>query len=789
MIRKCRKNKFFRRQAEKYESESMLLSEQTKAGQKTPYQYAYPIVLCLLWCVGILPSSLGAACAPAFYGYQFLDPSLAAYDSQLEPFYAYFRAYYPETGQSEATYSKTDNLQEWYERYCEAVRIEDLERTIYGNSTNDLQRLLGLIVDPEKKTSSLPDGLRNNSFIRHLMTYRCTEVVKYLLFAKAVEPHVGSLSASTQSQQRRVNMERLLDQGIDQFRTTRSHYLRLRYAYQLLRLAHYLGEHAYVLELYDYLSPKIEADPSLIYYWMEGHRAGALQALGRYPEAAYLYSRIFANCRSRRESAYQSFRIRNDAEWQQTSNLCANDRERATLHVLRAWNSRAIVLEEMQSIYLLAPRHPALEPLLMRELRELEADLLGLDFNPEKRANAQRGRPRPGAAQRLIELQAFVNKVVDTGNTRSPQLWQLARGVIEMLGGDYFYARRSLAKAQTGTNDSIRQQAALFLKITDLLALNRTNDSIEEQYYNLLRDEDLRQQYPDLSALVNDKLETVYYQTGHRGKAGLLQYGFDAIQKNPDLSLVTELKNMGDSLLGNQFDKILLAERIGPDALDDINDLLGMYYLQRGQWEAALEVFKRIPAARRDAYGRFRPFAKQFHDRVNFRPSAAKTDYNKVELLEQLISLENTARSSLNDTIACQHYFNIGLAHYNMSYYSYNWHFADAFRSGKSAAQAARKYYPDWVIPHPAAPFGNRENFNMDRARYYFERALSRAPSREAAAEIIYYCAKTERNQNYAAARSRSYGYFNLLKSDYTTTRYYAKVVEECRTFAWFVGR
>lgn len=746
--------------------------------------------LFLLILFALLPAFLVAECAPSFYGYQFLDPTLVEYNSQLSPYYVHFRKYYPEVQQQQSDYQKQDNLAEWYERYCEQVELKDMEFVIYGNSERSLRSLLGIMGEAKSSKRNLTNDLSGNSFFVHLMQYKCTDVVEYLLYAKAVEPHVTrSAGAFERTQTRRVAMESLIEDGLEKFRRTESHYVRLRYAYQLVRLAHYLGEHAYVLELYDYLMPKIQANPSIIYHWLEGHRAGALQALGNLPQSAYLYSRIFAQCRSKRESAYHSFRIRTDAEWQATSNLCANDQERATLHVLRAQNSRAVVLEEMGSIYLLDPDNLALEPLLMREMKELEADLLGLDFNPKKHDNVRANRPRPGAARRLIDLQAFVNKVVTNNDARSPELWLLARGVLEMLAGDYFYARRSLAQLRTSKDDSLRQQVRIFSEVTNVLALNRITDSVEQYYYDLLADEELRTAYPALRPLVNDKLEAVYYATGRKGKAGLMQYGFDAIVKNPELETITELKNMGDSLLGNQFDRILLAERIGENAQDDINDLLGTYYLQRGQWESALEVFKRIPAARRDAYGRFSPFAKQFRDKVNFVPSATKGDYNKVELLERLIELETEARSSLNDTIATQNYFNIGLAHYNMSYYSYMWHFADGFRSGSSGLRAATTRNSDWTFPHAEAPFGNRENFNMDRARYYFERALSRAPFREAAAEATYYSAKTERNQNYAAGRARSFGYFRSLRDNYADTKFYRRVVDECRTFAWYTGR
>jgi tetratricopeptide (TPR) repeat protein len=289
---------------------------------------------------------------------------------------------------------------------------------------------------------------------------------------------------------------------------------------------------------------------------------------------------------------------------------------------------------------------------------------------------------------------------------------------------------------------------------------------------------------------VNDKLKAVYLANGREGKAALLQYGFDAIQKNPAISKVKEMEMMADSLLGNRFDKALLADRVGPNPIDDINDLLGTYYLQKGQWETALEVFQRVPAARRDGYGTYSPFSKQFNDRVQFRPSAALSRYNKVELLERLLELEDQARRTTNDTIAARNFFNIGLAHYSMSYYGYNWHMADYFRSGSSGSLAVRRRTTDWVFPHVNAPLGNRENMSMDRAAYYFERALERAPGRESAAEAAFFAAKCQRNMHYAAGSPgpRPFTYFRLLKEVYFDTKFYQMAVEECRTFAWYAG-
>ena len=742
----------------------------------------------------LLPALVTANCTPAFRGYRFLNPDVLEYDSRLGPFYRAFTSRYGDPEKLEREARKRDNLTEWYERYCEQVEITDLEQLIYGNTITQLRDVLRLLDRKDATSSGLKANLRRNSFARHLVDYRCTEVVTYLLFAKRTEPYVISRGNGFRVPQTdRAAMERLIDEGLDVFKTTESHYVRLRYAYQLIRMAHYLKEYDYVLKLYDYLMPKVEANPSLVYDWIEGHRAGALQARGDYATSAYIFSRVFERCPSKRESAYASFVIKTDAQWQAASNLCANDHERAMLHVMRAQNRRAVVLEELENIYALDPANTALEPLVMRELLELEKDLLGEDFNPFAEENRKyNNRPRRTTADRLIRLQAFVNKVVVEKKSANPKLWLLAEATLEMLAGDYFYARQTFSRlARERPRDTMADQLSILREVTNVLALNRINDSVELYYFDLLADVERRERYPDLRPLVNDKMEAVYRANGREGKAALLQYGFDAIQKNPAINMVKELEAMTDSLLGNRFDKALLADRVGPNPIDDINDLLGTFYLQKGQWETALEVFQRVPAARRDSYGVYAPFSKQLNDRVQYRPSAAVTRYNKVQLLERLLELEDQARRTTNDTIAARNFFNIGLAHYSMSYYGYNWRMGDYFRSGSSGARAARRRTTDWIFPHVSAPLGNRENMSMDRASYYFERALERAPGREAAAEAAFFAAKCQRNMHYASGSpgQRPFTYFRLLKDVYYDTDFYQKAIAECRTFAWFVGR
>ena len=742
----------------------------------------------LCFALGLLLCTRGPAQCPVplSHTYRFLNPRVVDYDSQLAPFFLHFGAAYREQLAQPAELQRTENVAEWQERFCDQAPAGDIEAVVYGNTLNLLQRLRQLVDVKGATGTDLPAGWQMNAFARHLLQAKCTEVIDYLIFAKQCEPHVTRPeTAFAEQQPARAEMEALIERGLEAFPNTESHYVRLRYAYQLVRLAHYLKEYAYVLELYGYLMPKVDADPSLIYDWVEGHRAGALQSLGNYAESAYLFSRIFERSASKRESAYNSFVIQTDEQWREALLLCQNDHERAMLHVLRAHNGRAVVVEELRDIYAYEPTNRALELLTMRELQELERELLG--------ENLRSAAAREGTKQRLIELQAFVNRVVEEGKSEHPDFWLLARGVLELLAGDYFFAQETFASLADHTeSDTIRQQVAILADVGEVLALSRVTDSVELHYYELLSDGDLRTRYPAFRTLINDKLELVYRRTGRTAKADLLRYGFDALRKNPSIDALRALDRMADPLNRNRFDRALLADRAGPHALDDINNLLGNDFLQRGQWKAALELYRRIPAERIDDYGRFAPFERQFADRVSYVPPAAATTYNKVELLARLDELEEQADRTTNDTLAARNYFNIGLALYNLSYFSYNWSFADAFRSGTSAVRAAASATPTDVFPHANAPLGNREHLSMDQPRYYFERAMRRAPDKEAAALAAYYAAKTERNEYYARGRpggSRPFTYFRLLRENYANTEFYERVVEECKTFAWFVGR
>jgi len=186
------------------------------------------------------------------------------------------------------------------------------------------------------------------------------ETIDYLIYAKNCEPNVVALDAWNEDTHDYAAMEDLLNEGLKRFKKTKSNFLKLRYAYQIIRLAHYKKEYSRVLELHAFLMPKIDEVTinelrSLVYYWIVGHKAGALLKLGDRTEAAYLYSRIFAECPSKRESAFRSFSIKFQAEWDEVLKRCASDKERSVIYALRANGADSQAIYDMETIYDLYP--------------------------------------------------------------------------------------------------------------------------------------------------------------------------------------------------------------------------------------------------------------------------------------------------------------------------------------------------------------------------------------------------------------------------------------------------
>lgn len=739
----------------------------------------------------ILPFQISKGCGPyhlTFEGYTFLNPNIVDNNATFAPYFLKFNDLYKSPDSLEYI-QQDENLQEWNERFCNLYQIKDIRNVIYKATVNDIKQLRNA---SNNKKARLPRRLRNNNFAHHLRDEKCSEVMEYLIYAKQCERHVTVGVGWSAPERDVVEMQKMIVRGKHAFVETESHYVRLRYAYQVIRLAHYSKAYNEVLNLINELMPKVHANPSLLDYWIMGHKAGALLRIGERVEAAYLYSLIFANCLSKRQSAYQSFSIKSNEEWDQLVLKCKSDEERAMLYTIRANHDDSRVIFEMEKIYEYDPKNENLELLLVKEIVKLEKDFLGKDFNNNKKRNKRYFKiPRKKSEKYLKQTTEFVTKCVKEKKVINLDLWRIAEGYLTFLGGDYAGADQIFTRLRNsmGSENEVMvnqlEVAQLALKIAQYNYPISTKD--ENEIGNIIRNNSNYWNYKDFPNYINDKLVDLYIKSGEKGKAFRLHHTLDALKMNPDMSMIEDLLRICEKENKSNLEEVLVKK----DGLSTIkNDLLllkGILFFNNGKIEAAAETFRKIPRNFRDQEPKFNPFHEHIIDCVHC-PMTDTTMYDRVGIIEELLRLEYQGRAHLES--GASSFYQLGNAYYNMTYYGDSWYVTDLFRSGGNWGYVNKDNR--YLINE--SELGNIENKKMNQARKYYEKALDLAKNKELAARACFMLAKCDLNEYYVDPETEYHPYDNLIPilperynsyylrfiNEFSETQFYDEAIDEC---------
>jgi hypothetical protein len=750
------------------------------------FKLRFGMVGVLLLC--LYPLGLGGDCGPnlhAFQGYSFLRSNIIKGATAGAPYVLGFDVLYERYG-VQKTNMIQDNLDEWHTRYCARAEKADIYAVVYEWPSSDLEEVLnGITV----KGYGLSPYLRQNTFANYLYSNGCSETLRYLQYVRDCEPHVTTTDPWENQPSNTAIMNSLILRGRDELLLCNSHYIRLRYAFQIIRLSHYSKQYKRTVELYEWLMPKVDNDPSLIEYWILGHRAGALHSLGRYAEAAYDYVRIFLNCPSKRESALQSFQIRSDEEWQQTYKMCQSDQERATMYAMRAYLDRSRALEEMKLIYALDPKIEYLDVLLVRELRRLEKQLLGLEFNPHREQNRRYQQiPQAGIDKYLIQLQEFVQQLNVEKTVKNRELWAIAEGYLEMISGDFYAALKSFERSENKIKDEqLKEQLEIFKLGAQIGAYQDVNDEMEDAVERLMRNNDLFLRFPSkFEPFTRDKLGWLYKRYNMPGKAFLAHYSFQDLRINPREKELDDLQAMLQQQRLNRMERKLLRQGDSLLTLNDIHMLKATVLLDQYLLIPALEEIKKIDRNAWSDYGVWAPFVERFRDCVHCPIRDTVTFLNRGEIIERMLDLEY--RALANRLEGGIFFYQMGLAYYNMSYFGSAWPVMDNFRSGTSLKRRKSTQDPS-VVTDERFALGNREHFDCTQALNYFKLARQFASSREFAARATFMAARCEQNNFYWQGGPRTYEFFEALRREYADTQFYARIVAECKYFNFYTAR
>ncbi len=741
--------------------------------------------------------------AQPFWGYSLLLPDIIPKNAAYAPFFTRWDDYYERTyfGKQDAL-QREENIAEWRERFCRLAQPEEVDYIVYQVGINDLLVLRDLSfarAEPEQ----LPYPFINNAFAEVLAYNGCIDALDYLIYARQCEPYVTTANDGwTPARRDQEQMQRLIEEGRERFLRTSSHFLRMRYAYQIVRLAHYAGQWQQTVDLYNFLMPKIDRRrPSILYYWTLGHLAGALQRLGKTAEAAYRYALIFRYCASKRIQAFRSFYLKDEKDRQVALRLCRDDTERATLHLLWAAKNRPLSVSDLEAIYRLEPRSPHVEIVLVGMVQEIERVFLHNIFTERKRGLPPQLEKKDAAAVRLIDLQRAVRRIAREGKVPKPKLWLALSGYLALLANDRVAGFQSLERvAEQLTNEPydkiLKRQIEVWQLLAEVRKLDGEDEATDMAYFDLQKEAIFRE-FPALQYFAQDFIATQYAAQGHPGKAVVLAYGPDAIVYNPQMEELEDLIRLAQKDADVFLQKFMTADTSIEQTLARLLEIKGTYLLARGQPEAALAVFKQIPLAQTLYLEQFSPFKEVFGERVH-RPISDSLVLNRIEIAEKIIEYDQRAKVAvaMNDAVAAWYFYLVGLAYYNMSYFGYEWEVTDFYRSGATWTRLAKGP----VFPLPNTPNGNWENIDVSLALSYFERALAEARNPELAARAAFMAARCQQKQWFSQPNCpyrpgsrhvprlpEAYrGYYERLKR-YEKTKFYEQIIQECRWLPYYL--
>ena len=676
------------------------------------------------------------------------------------PYFTSFKDIYLKFGK-QTILQPNENINEWYERFCEVAPLSDIEWLIYQSDLSDIQELKNAVI----QNTGLITYLRTNKFARHLVKNKCLETIEYLLFAKKCEPFVTADKDVWQTKKPDIqNMEALIQEGTKEFLTIESHYIRLRMAYQIIRLAHYSGQYSKVKYLYNYFIPKINHAPSTIQYWIEGHYAGALKALGERAKAAYFYARVFHHCPAKRESAFLSFEVRTDNDWLSALSLCENDQERTALYALRASfrNSRAV--DEMIDIYSLHPKSNYLESILIQEIEKQE---------------------KKPVVEYIKKLDTFVKQVIDEKKVAHPEIWLLALGYLKYLNNDYFEAKLAFnAVTEYTQSKALQEQIAIFNMAIEIKEWEKINEEVAQRIWEFQSENEVFNRYPTLQSLLSKQVFQNLQNHGNPGLAVLYRFGFNAVKVNPSEEVIRDIKELAKKEIINPFEKSLMV--LSKKQFNtEIQALYATWLMTLNEWEAAEKAWQEIPLADIELFGKSNPFVERLNECVHCPVKSNERQLTKPQIVAEMLKLQYDIKA--NRTESPQYYYKMGLGLYNMSYFGYAWNVVDYFRSG-SSLKAERLENSSDRMKHPLYPNGNRENVDLSKALGYFEKAITLSTDKELSARATFMAARCEQKMSHVTKTANKRKYFALLKTKYKDTQYYDKVIESCKYFKYYVN-
>ncbi|MBK8519834.1 MAG: hypothetical protein WAT20_15655 [Ferruginibacter sp.] len=728
--------------------------------------------------------------------------------------------------------SLSDLLANEWATYCGAtVKKEDAKKMVNKFAWKDLNNLYYHL---EKNLPlKIPDSVKQNSMTGYFMQSKDFEALGYILYAKQVEPYVVGGDGDWEGIQRdSLKMAKLIKSGQQLYAVAKKDIFKQKYAYQVLRLAHYSQRYTDAINWYDEYAAKTTTN-SVLQPLSLALKAGALFRSGQQKEAAYLFSKVFAASPAKRISNYLGFfwSVDSKADKKDYLALCKNDQEKASMLALFNLGSTTNGLEDMKEIYRLNPASEELEVLVVREINKLEEKYL-----TPAMLKTPGGKPfyftwtdettdsiMTEAEKEVTAMAAFLHEAAQSKQVKNAGLLETAAGYAAHMVKDYASAKKYLSAAEKmPLTQKVKEQWVLTNLLVTINEKTKIDAAFEKQLvpslqwledrvkeekaitldywqvqqwrniYRNLMSEILAKRYHEQGDLAKETLcigAADYMMKGQQDYYGSLN-GIDFLRNKLMSKDVENLYALITSTQPNKFESYLFTHN--SVTKKEVVDFAGTSYLRDYDYAKAIEWFKRSSDKKAITKN---PFVDVLYDVEEQLADEKNFSTSKLAFTQEMQKLEQAAKQPAT---AAKSYYKLALGMYNITYYGHTWELVQYYRSGSDG----------YAIPEKATDF-QKEYYGAFKAKEYFEKALNASTDKNFKARCLFMMAKCAQKQvhqpqyseyktnwdKYDAdqkaywAKFKANTYFPQFVQEYSNTLFYKEAFSSCSYLRDFVKK
>ena len=731
-------------------------------------------------------------------------------------------AFYGEDTNPDAEQQPDENLNAWMTFFKKNNTLQEMD-------TAQFKTLLYSASYQSLKQPSSPYVIALNK------TDAGKQTLTYLQYAKELEPY-AQLSendgwwdmkrAASPSEETYAHYK---NKGLELYQHCPYHELKLRYGYQLVRLAHYMrNKNNEAIRMYNlYVKPLKQEH--YIYYAALEQTAGALYNIGKLANANYLYSRVFDHSDNRKKIAYSSFRSQSEVDWNEAMTWCKDNREKAAMYALRGYNTFSNELEEVENILEIYPESPYIKLLAIRYINKMERNVL-TRYNHSNATDDTSSFMQP-SGKVLAEYergQKVIKAVMNHPKVSDKDFWALYLAHLSFLCKDYQQASALIDSVRTTKPELLKQKSRtqFSLYLAQLKFIGTDEEKTIRQYLQTSNaDEDF----------INEIVGHLYKMQKDYGKAFLTHNRIEDLRQNPDPNIINSLMSNAEK----ENDQALLTQ---------LYELEGTYFLRMNNFEEAAKWFAKVPPSYSithydydyetekyipveilpnefNGYSKISPliFSNGFKRLFSVPADSQLTDtmyeqypylnqeHDKATLTAALMQLEKESQMMTEESaraayMLANYYYNISPTGYYRNIPTYFRDNSYCWSAYGSYGSAVSNRIPDYSKEYNYRDFTQEYMTinNMENALALYEQAATYFTDREWKARALFMassCTMDLYAQNWwdnwnnildpdfkrSDEEKKVDSYFYQLAKSYSDTQFFKQAVHECKYFDYYV--